>query len=72
MKKLDINQEIEKLLEIKKEVDTINQLRATKSNVEVMSQARYDFLNNRNLTKPDIFYYIAPVEVGKYVEGFQG
>lgn len=67
----DINQEIEKLLEIKKEVDKINELRKINKNLMVVSQARYNYISSANPVDQDI-YYIAPLEVRPYVEGYQG
>lgn len=67
----DIDQEIEKLLEIKKEVDKINELRKINKNLIIVSQARYDFINSINPVDLDM-YYIAPLEVRPYVEGYQG
>ena len=68
----NIDQEIERLLKIKKEVDNINELKKSVNNIVVLSQARYDFFASKNLIKPDIFYFIVSVEAGRYIEGFQG
>lgn len=68
----NIDQEIEKLLEIKKEVDKILELQKSIPNLMVVSQARYDFFKTNNLLKSSIYYHIAPVEVRSYIEGFQG
>ena len=63
---------IEKLLEIKEIVDEIKILKVIIENVQVLSQARYDFLASKNAIKPDVYYYIAPLEVRPYVEDYQG
>ena len=68
----NIDQEIEKLVKIKKEVDSVNELKKSKNNIFILSQARYDFFASKNLLKPDILYYIVDVETGRYIEGFQG
>lgn len=68
----DIDQEIEKLLKIKEEINNINNLKNSVDKLEVMSQARYDFLASKNLLRPDVFYYIADMEVKPYIEGFSG
>lgn len=68
----DIDQEIEKLLKIKEEINKINDLKNSVDKLEVMSQARYDFLASKNLLKSDVFYYVADMEVKPYIEGFSG
>ena len=68
----NIDKEIERLLTIKDEVDKINKLKESDLKLEVVSQSRYDFFASKNLLRADTFYYIATVEVGRYVEGFQG
>ena len=68
----DINQEIEKLLLIKAEVDEIEILKKTKDKVEVVSQLMYDYMSNKNLLKSDTIYRITTWEVGQYIEGFRG
>lgn len=68
----DIDQEIEKLIKIKEEINKINDLKNSVDKLEVMSQARYDFLTSKNLLKSDVFYYIADMEVKPYIEGFSG
>ena len=68
----NINEEIEKLLEIKEEVDKINEFIRSTKKYEIVSQRMYDFLNSKNLLKSDTLYYITSIEVGQYIEGFRG
>ena len=68
----DIDKEIEKLLEIKEIVDELAILRIITKNLQVLSQARYDFLASKNLLKPEVYYYVAPLEVRPYIEDYQG
>ena len=68
----NINEEIEKLLKIKEEVDKINDFIKHTDKYEIVSQSMYDFLNSKNLIKPNVFYYITSIEVGSYIEGFRG
>ena len=68
----DIDKEIEKLLEIKEIVDEIKILKVIIENVQVLSQARYDFLASKNAIKLDVYYYIAPLETRPYIEDYQG
>jgi hypothetical protein len=69
---LNIDTEIEKLLKIKEIVDDIAILRVITKNLQVVSEARYDFLLSKKLLKPDTYYYIAPIEVRPYVENYYG
>lgn len=68
----NIDQEIEKLLNIKEEINNINNLKKYVDKLEVVSQARHDFLASKNLLKSDVFYYIADMELKPYIEGFSG
>jgi hypothetical protein len=68
----DIDKEIAKLLKIKEEINNINNLKNSVDKLEVMSQARYNFLASKNLLKSDVLYYIADLEVKPYIEGFSG
>ena len=68
----NINQEIEKLIMLKAEVDEIETLKNSGIKVEVVSQLMYDYLSGKNLLKQDTFYRITSHEVGQYVEGFRG
>ena len=68
----NINQEIERLLMIKAEVDEIEVLKNSGMKVEVVSQLMYDYMSGKNILKPDTIYRIATHEVGQYVEGFRG
>ena len=68
----NIEEEIKKLLAIKKIVDEINLIRGLNPKLQVVSQFRYDYLTGNNLVKPEDLYYIADLAVKPYVEGFQG
>lgn len=68
----NIDQEIEKLLKIKAEVDKIKEIKKIVSNCEIVSQLMHDFLATNNLLNPNVFYYITTNEIGQYVEGFRG
>lgn len=68
----DIEQELNELLKIKEEVDKIRGFKEAIEKCEIVSQLMYDFLNSKNLIKPDVVYYIATNEVGQYIEGFRG
>lgn len=68
----DINQEIEKLIMIKAEVDEINALKSTDLKVEIVSQGMYNFLSEKGLLKKDVFYRITSLELKPYIEDFRG
>ena len=68
----DINQELEKLLRIKTELDKIMELKKTVPTLLVVSQLMYDHLSSKNLLNPNTLYYVTSVEVGQYIEGFRG
>ena len=68
----DIDQEIEKLLQLKAELDKINELKKSVPNLQVVSQLMYDHLSSKNLIKSDVEYYIASIEIKDYLEGFRG
>ena len=68
----NINQEIEKLLIIKAEVDEIESLKNSGIKVEVVSQLMYNYMSSKNILQQDTVYKITSHEVGQYVEGFRG
>ena len=68
----NIDTEIEKLLQIKEEINHIIELKKTVPNLMVLSQARYNFFKENNLLQSEVFYYIASLDVRPYIEGFQG
>lgn len=68
----NIEEEIKKLLAIKKIVDEITLLRELNPKLKIVSRLRYDFLKSKNLIKSEDQYYIADLSVKPYVEGFQG
>jgi hypothetical protein len=69
---LNIDKEIEKLLKIKETLHEIALLKAVYLNLQVVSEERYTFLASKKLLKPDVYYYIAPLEIKSYIEDFQG
>ena len=70
--KRNIDEDIEKLLAIKEEIESINKLRAEKENVEVVSQRMYDFLSENSYIQKDTIYYIASIDARPYIEGYRG
>lgn len=68
----DIDNEIETLLTLKQEIIKANKFKAEHPDAIIVSQLRYDFWKNNNLLKPDVDYFIAPVEIKHYIENFQG
>lgn len=72
MIKKDIDQDIDRLMKIKEEVDQAKLLKILTPDLEIISQAMYDYLVSKNLKQPDTYYFIVSHEAGEYIEGFRG
>lgn len=67
----NINDEINKLLDIKeliKEIEYMQQY--SKFAIMPMSQCKYDEFCSRNMIRNDILYYIIEPEIGQYIKGY--
>lgn len=72
MIKKDIDQDIDRLMKIKEEVDQAKLLKILTPDLEIISQAMYDYLVSKNLRQPDKYYFVVSHEAGEYIEGFRG
>ena len=72
MIKKDIDQDIDRLMKIKEEVDQAKLLKILTPDLEIISQAMYDYLISKNLRQPDKYYLVVSYEAGEYIEGFRG
>ena len=68
----DINKEIERLYMLKAEIDEINLLKEANPNLQVVSQLMYDFLKEKGLIKPGVYYRITSLELKPYIDSFRG
>ena len=68
----NIDEEINHLLYIKEEIIKAKDFIALNPEACIVSPLRYKFWQDNNLLKPDIKYYIAPLEIKDYIENFQG
>lgn len=68
----DIDKDIEHLLYIKEELQKVKDFLSKNPKAIIVSQLRYNFWQDNNLIKPDLRYYIAPMEIKPYLENFQG
>ena len=72
MIKKDIDQDIDRLMKIKEEVDQAKLLKILTPDLEIISQAMYDYLVSKNLKQLDKYYFVVSHEAGEYIEGFRG
>lgn len=72
MIKKDIDQDIDRLMKIKEEVDQAKLLKMLTPDLEIVSEAMYDYLTSKNLIQSNKYYFIVSHEAGEYIEGFRG
>ena len=58
MIKKDIDQDIDRLMKIKEEVDQAKLLKMLTPDLEIVSQAMYDYLTSKNLIQSNKYYFI--------------
>ena len=67
----NINNEIQKLLDIKEQIDDFNKMRSASSEYIVpISLAKYRELANTSKLNENALYYILKQEVGQYIDGY--
>jgi hypothetical protein len=68
---INIDEEINKLLEIKDEVTAINEVKKRcVLNLNVVSPSKYDEIVNNGLIEKDRLYYVVDWDVGQYIEDY--
>lgn len=68
----NIQEEINHLLYLKEEIIKAQDFKLKNPEACICSSLRYKFWQDNNLLKPEIKYYIAPLEIKDYIENFQG